>query len=128
MCGLYLLTSSMTVFTVKYFESICDNRVFKRLYTKGKSFVGKTLVTYVIFSNHQKILVGITCGKKIGTAVLRNRARRVIRESFRELSPRIKKGVNLVFVARGKTPHVKSYIVMEEMKQHLIKAGVLQDD
>ena len=118
----------ISVFVVNKFQSICDNRVFRRLYAKGKVFVGKTVVTYTGFSNHGEIRVGITAGKKVGNAVLRNRSRRVIREAFRPLSSHVKKGVNIVFVARGKTPYLKSYEIMAEMKQHLKKAGILEDE
>ena len=113
---------------VNNFNSIRDNRIFRRLYAKGKVFVGKTLVTYVAFTKGEDIFVGITAGKKVGNAVLRNRSRRVIRESFRAVLPDIKKGVNLVFVARGKTPYVKSYVVLEEMREHLKKADVLKNE
>lgn len=109
------------------FKSICDNRIFRRLYSRGKVFVGKTLVTYVEFTKNGEVSVGITAGKKVGNAVLRNRARRVIREAFRAVYPEIKKGVNLVFVARGKTPYMKSYTVLEEMREQLKKAEVLKN-
>ena len=38
-----------------------------------------------------------------------------------------KKGYDLVFVARGKTPFVKSQVVEKAMKQHLKQAGVLKE-
>ena len=116
------------MFIVNDFQPICDNRVLRRLYAKGKSFVGRSVVTDIGFSNHKEVHVGSTSGKKVGNAVLRNRSRRVISEAFRSLSPNVKKGVNIVFVARTKTPYLKSYEVMEEMRIHLKKAGVFKDE
>lgn len=113
---------------MKHFESICENRVFERLYRRGKSFVGKTVVTYVMFSKHDKVMMGITTSKKIGNSVCRSRSRRVIREAFRIIAPNVKKGVNIIFVARGRTPYIKSTDVLMEMKEHLRQAGILITD
>ena len=71
------------------------------------------------------VRVGITTSKKIGNAVQRNRSRRVIREAFRQLAPQVRPGVDLVFVARGKTPHVKSTEVRRHMERQLSGAGLL---
>lgn len=102
------------------------NKDFIRLYRKGKSFVGQTLVTYVINNRTNEKRYGITTGKKIGNAVRRNRARRVIRASFYQLYGDIIPGYDIVFVARGKTPYVKSDVVKREMESHLKKANVLR--
>jgi ribonuclease P protein component len=45
--------------------------------------------------------VGITASKKVGGAVVRNRARRVIREAWREFAARILCGFDIVIVARA---------------------------
>lgn len=105
-----------------------ENRDFLRLYRKGKSFVGSTLVTYVLKNRSNEKRYGITTSKKIGKAVQRNRARRVIRASLYSLYSDIIPGYDIVFVARGKTPYVKSSVVEREMKEHLKKAKVLEKD
>lgn len=107
-------------------EVLTENRDFRRLYAKGRSYVSPVLVTYVLKNRRGLLRVGITTSKKIGKAVARNRARRVIREAFRLLSPRIGGGVDLVLVARGKTPYVKSTEVLFALEQQLGKAGVLK--
>ena len=57
--------------------------------------------------------------KKVGNAVLRNRSRRIIREAFRILAPKVKKGTDLIFVARTKTAYVKSTELLLEMEKQL---------
>ena len=104
-----------------------DNRDFSRLYRRGKSCVGPVLVTYVLKNKSDNLRFGITTGKKIGKAVRRTRSRRVIREAYYELYPDIKKGYDFVFVARGKTPYVKSTVVCKEMKRQLLLAGALKE-
>lgn len=73
----------------------------------------------------EQVRIGITSSKKIGKAVVRNRSRRVIREAFREISSQVRPGYDLVFVARGKTPFVKSTEILRVMKKELKEAGVL---
>lgn len=75
---------------------------FKRVRQMGKSFA-HPLVVLVIQSNQAKnIKVGVTAGKAIGTAVQRNRAKRLLREAMRNLIPNIASGTDLILVARAK--------------------------
>lgn len=83
------------------------------------------LVVYVMKNRGRGLRVGITTSKKTGNAVKRSRSRRVIREAVRALAPRIRDGYDLVLVARGKTPFVKSTQVQEALEQQLGKAGLL---
>ena len=107
--------------------SLKENRDFRRLYTRGKSFVSPSLVTYVMKNRRSGgIRVGITTSKKIGNAETRSRARRVIREAFRAAYPHVRPGYDFVFVARGKTAFLKSTQVHRVMMAQFKEAGVLQ--
>lgn len=101
-----------------------ENRQFQRAYRRGKSYVSPILVTYVIKNNTNNLKIGITTSKKIGKAVMRNRCRRIIRAAFNELKGGLKNGYDIVFVARAKTPFVKSTDILREMKKHLQQANV----
>ena len=57
---------------------------------------------------------------------MRNRSRRIIREAYRMISDDVRQGVDLVFVARGRTPFVKSTDILRAMKKELKEAGVLK--
>ncbi len=103
-----------------------ENRDFKRLYFKGKSFVSPVVVVYVLKNRTNNIRYGITTSKKIGKACKRNRARRVIKAALSTLLPNISNGYDLVFVARAKTPFVKSDYVLRCMSKQLEQAGVLK--
>lgn len=83
------------------------------------------VVTYVLKNRLGVTRVGITTSKKVGNAVVRSRARRVIREAYRGLCPRVKPGYDLVFVARGRTPGAKSTQVQKHMEKQLLAAGLL---
>ncbi len=64
--------------------------------------------------------LGITTSKKIGNAVVRNRARRVLREAANVSLPQ-DLGYDVVLVARSKTAGVKSTELAEVIAQHLKK-------
>ena len=112
---------------MREYLTLKENYKFQRAYKRGKSFVSSALVTYVIKNNTNNLQIGITTSKKIGKAVQRNRCRRIIRAAFYELLPDIKNGYDLVFVARAKTPFVKSTDILCAMKKHLQQANVLKN-
>lgn len=106
--------------------TLTQNFEFLRTYKRGRSVVHPLIVTYIFKNRLGYTRVGITTSKKIGGAVQRNRARRVIRQAYRALLPQIKPGYDVVFVARGKTPHVKEWAIESAMKKNLKKAGLLK--
>lgn len=59
--------------------------------------------------------LGITVTKKIGGAVRRNRARRVIFEAYRLLEPQLPTGYDFVIVARTRATSVKMQVVKGEL-------------
>ena len=107
--------------------TIKENWQFQRAYKRGKSFVSPVVVTYIVKNNTNNLQIGITTSRKIGKAVQRNRCRRIIRAAFYELLPDIKNGYDIVFVARAKTPFVKSTDILNAIKNHLQQANVLNN-
>ena len=101
------------------------NRDFKRLYSKGESFVSPALVTYVQKNKKNNLRIGITTSKKIGTAVQRNRCRRIIKAAFSNINEEQIHGADIVFVARTTTGFLKSTDIERCMREHLKKAGVI---
>lgn len=95
---------------------------------RGKSYTNPALVTYVIKNRAGICRVGITASKKIGNAVKRNRARRVIREAFRQINVPVCGGYDIVFVARTKTVYKKSTDILDIMLPMLRQAGALEDE
>ena len=107
---------------------ICRNNDFRRIYARGKSYVSPLVVVYALKNRTKNVRVGITTSKQVGNAVQRNRSRRVIREAFRALAPRVRPGFDLVLVARGKTPYVKSTDVRRQLERQLQAAGLLREE
>lgn len=71
------------------------------------------------------IRAGFVAGRGVGGAVVRNRARRLLKEAWRSIAPRAKPGFDLVFVARADIQRVRVHEVAREMADELEAAGVM---
>ncbi len=78
------------------------NHVFQRLYSKGQSSANRYLVIYCRRNGSAENRVGITVSKKLGCAVVRNRARRRLRECYRLNEHLLRPGFDVVIVARSR--------------------------
>ena len=107
---------------------INQNRDFRRAYSKGKYAGHPLLVTYAVKNRTGEARLGITASKKVGNAVQRNRARRIITAAFMLLEEQIKKGYDIVLVARAKTPLAKSTQIAPVLQKHLQKLGLMKYD
>lgn len=95
--------------------SLSENKQFKLLYNRGKSFVYPFFVLYIRPNRFPYNRLGITVGKKVGNAVKRNRAKRVIKEAYRLLETELCIGYDFVLVARSKTPFVSMNVIKKDL-------------
>lgn len=82
--------------------TIKKNHEFRRMYSRGKSAVSPAMVVYCRKNRLDHNRLGITVSTKLGGAVVRNRARRRLRETFRLSAPHLRQGYDIVLVARGR--------------------------
>lgn len=88
------------------------NNDFRRVYRRGESRVHALLVTYAMKNRTGDARVAVVSSKKIGGAVQRNRARRVVRAALKDAQLPALNGWDLVFVCRARTTKVKSTDVL----------------
>ena len=67
----------------------------------GRSWVNPWLVLGVLANDLNRVRVGIAASRRVGGAVKRARARRLIREAVRPRLGQIRGGWDLVFIARA---------------------------
>ena len=72
-----------------------------------------------------KARAGFVVSKRVGGAVARNRARRILRAAWRSLAPSVAEGVDAVFIARDTIQGAKTQDLEPEMRELLRRAGAL---
>ena len=104
-----------------------ENYEFRRLYQRGASAAGGSMVLYCRKNRLDHNRLGLTASVKLGHAVVRNRARRRLREVYRLNEHLFKPGYDIVVVARSRCitadfqKLTKAYLSLAQ------KAGILVD-
>ena len=120
--------------------AIKEHHLYNKTFSKGQRAVGKMMAVYVLRdyaakrimqANPQKEYlnrVGLSVGKKIGTAVYRNRAKRLLREGYRAVQERgVAKGYLIVLAAREEIAGKKAQDVQREMLYLFRRLSLLPD-
>ena len=92
---------------------------FKAVFNKGKRLFSSSLT--LIYLPSEQLKVGYAVSKKHGGSVIRNRIKRLLRESFRSFIPEIGQNFFFVFI-----PKVKDEYTLEEFKEsmaYILKKG-----
>jgi ribonuclease P protein component len=76
------------------------NAEFRRVYDAGRRVEGRLAVLYALDAPSAPRAIGVVTSRKIGNAVVRNRARRLLREAYRLNQHKLKDHVQLVLIAR----------------------------
>lgn len=78
----------------------------------------------VVFAAPGPGMVAFVAGRRVGGAVVRNRARRVLRAAWREISPQIRPGFDLALVARAGIRGAGTEELVAEMQELITRAGL----
>ena len=109
-------------------NTLQKKRDFYRLYRRGKEYAGGYTVVYAKKNGLTKNRIGIIAGKAVGNAVVRNRAKRLIREAARLNAERIKTGYDMVIIARGRCAGQDFSKVQRDLLFVLRKLELLKDE
>jgi ribonuclease P protein component len=106
---------------------IKQGRDFARARTQGKRVVSGCLIAnWLVLPPGSRSRVGVITGRKIGEAVTRNRARRLLREAFRLHQLHVAQPVDLVLVARPSIVGKPFALVERDFLAALRQAGMLK--
>lgn len=102
------------------------NSDFQRVYRKGPSWAHPLLVLYALRNDLGYSRFGFSASKRVGGAVVRNRARRLMREAIRLRQAMIADGWDVVIVARQPMGEANFHRVDQAVEQLLRRARLLK--
>ena len=109
---------------MKFSSALKLNHIFRRLYATSGHANGY-LVLYAKKNRTATNRVGLTVGKKIGHAVVRNRVRRRLREIYRLNEDKFCPGWDIVVVARSRCIGADFQKLTDAYLSLAEKAGIL---
>ena len=122
------------------YPAIKEHHLYNKTYKSGKHFFGRYVCVYVLKDLHakrlcrehpQKIYVnrlGLSVTKKVGGAVKRSRAKRVIRAGYSCVQKDLKTGFLIVISARPEILGQKSTAVAKELRYAFSKLDMFKEN
>jgi len=99
---------------------------FSTLYSRGKSVGDKYVVLFYKKNGLTYNRVAFLASKKVGNSVFRNRARRLMKESYRELQNEFRIGFDLIIIGRNTINGVKCQEVFKSLKSAANRGKLLE--
>ena len=121
------------------FPAIKEHHLYNKAYRSGKHFFGRYIRIYVLKDLHARKLqrehpkreivnrLGLSVSKKVGGAVKRNRAKRIIRAAYGEIREELKTGFLVVVSAKPEIDGKLSTDVLKEMRYAMKKLDMLKE-
>ena len=110
------------------YPAICEHHLYNKAYRQGKHFFGRYVSIFVLkdlkakklqVAHPQKKIVnrlGLSVSKKVGGAVQRNRAKRIIRAAYSEVQDELLRGNLIVISAEPEISGKKSGEIAKELR------------
>ncbi len=98
---------------------------YRRVYEEGRSIANKYLVLYYR-EDPLPMRFGVVTSKRLGKAVVRNRVKRLVKESFRYLVPLLEPKGEFVVIARQRATLCSYQEILGALKDLLKRMDLLE--
>lgn len=115
---------------MKKTEMLKKNYQFKKVLSKGKFYSEKEIQVVILKNNSEKNLLGIAISTKNGKSFQRNRAKRLIRESYKILEEQVLVGNSIIILIKKEINlnDIKFNDVFNEIKECFKKAKIIKEE
>ena len=100
------------------------NSDFSAIYKRGKSVGDKYVVVFYKANGLSYNRTGFLASKKVGNSVVRNRAKRLMKESYRNIEHSLPIGYDFIIIARNTICGKKCAEVEKSLNSAYIRTGV----
>ncbi len=122
------------------FPAVKEHHLYNKAYRSSRRFFGRYVCVYVLKDTHAKFLqkshpqrlivnrFGISVSKKVGGAVKRNRAKRIIRAAYAQIEDKLCLGFIIVISAKPEIADRKSTDIEKELCYAMKRLDMLRED
>lgn len=103
------------------------NSDFSVIYKRGKSVGDRYVVLFYRPNRLTYNRTGFLASKKVGNSVKRNRAKRLMKESYRNLSDKLPLGYDFIIIARNTISGKKCAEVEKSLLSAFKRTGVIKE-
>ena len=106
-------------------QRLTRSNQFREAYEGGHKHVGRLMVLHLRHGEGAALRLGVVASRKVGNAVARARARRLLREAYRRNRYLLKGDADVVLVARPYLLKAEWPVVVDDLMALLKQAGLL---
>jgi ribonuclease P protein component len=110
-------------------ERITREHEYKQVIRNGRVISGRGCKVHLLVREGLARKAGFIAGKAAGDACDRSRARRLLKEAYRRLKPRLKAdGFRVVFISKANTARYSEAALRQDLTSIFRRQGLLGDD